>query len=207
MKDLYKIDPFGVDQPDLWASHGQIARTAMYVIAKSADAIATQIGHLAGAARVIAANLGGVQRALTNDVVPAIALVAMDRAIMRSNDSKPPDAFDPPPREDDPEKVAGIIIDNYVVTKDKNGPVARRAGPMDFARADRLVKSSTWLEAIVALKTGDECEFDINASWKQGIVEVNGLAGCWTIRVGLTVHTGLEIEQIRCVGQTEAWPR
>lgn len=74
----------------------------------------------------------------------------------------------------------------------------------------------TWLDRIEALRPGDACEFHYPArtEWLPGTVVVNGGPHWWTIRDDSDVEgrrgkeqSGLYIEGIRCVGQTEAWPR
>lgn len=72
-----------------------------------------------------------------------------------------------------------------------------------------------WLRKIEALKTGDPCEFHYPArsQWIPGIVVYNGGAHYWEVRDESdtenrrgAIATGLYIENIRCPGQTEAWP-
>ena len=67
-----------------------------------------------------------------------------------------------------------------------------------------------WLKRIEALKAGDECESRgaAETTWHRCIVEHNGGPGFWRVR---RVDNGERwdpyIEHVRCVGQTEAWPR
>lgn len=63
-----------------------------------------------------------------------------------------------------------------------------------------------WLDRIEALRPGEECEVQSNADaqWYRGIVKHNGGAGFWVVEV-LGDRWYRHIEQVRCVGQTEAW--
>lgn len=65
-----------------------------------------------------------------------------------------------------------------------------------------------WLDRIEALKEGDECEVKSYAdgAWHRGIVKHNGGAGFWVVEV-LGDRWHRHIENVRCVGQTEAWSR
>lgn len=96
-----------------------------------------------------------------------------------------------------------VVVTSFELLDDPHPdrPSRVRAKPWDARRTH-------WLDRIEALREGDACEVQSNADakWYQGIVKRNGGAGFWVVEV-LGERWFRHIEQVRCVGQTEAWPR
>ncbi len=74
------------------------------------------------------------------------------------------------------------------------------------------VSNTHWLRKIEALRPGDACEIknNLDGKWTLATVRVNGMAGYWEVVVerpeGPCVINRY-IENVRCPGQTDAWPR